>query len=214
VQVKFDLGAVKTFQGLVLVGTNFSLDMTRSVVFSNNANLSAPIFSLAQSPGFDTSLPTLLDDTPPWGRHLTYLHTSGTISARYAAFTIWDPNNVDGYLRASIGLAEEVWQPVRNFAPSWEKGGRLQGDPGVEQHLREHQIPLHRLIQSEERQILSLSRNLKSTGRLFIVPEPLGPATWLQDSIWGTFQGTTRTTAVDTRGKFRTISLNFQEVDE
>jgi hypothetical protein len=214
VEVKMDLGAPKAVQGVALVGGNFSLTCTRSVIFSNNANLSSPVYTEPMGAAFDNSLPPLRDDTPPWGRHMIYLHAAGLLTARYVAFQINDPDNAYGFLRASIGLAEEVWQPVRNMERGWERGGRLQGDPGVEQHLRELQIPLHRLTQLEERQVMSLSRSLKSTGRLLVVPEPTSRKTWQQDVIWGVFQGTSKATAVDQKGRFRTLALNFQEVDE
>jgi hypothetical protein len=213
VLVQVDLGAAKECQGLSLVGCNFSLDATREVIASNNADLSSPLLSVAEGDAFDTSLATLDDDRPPWGLPLIYLH-SAPITARYWAFRISDPNNVRGYLRAAIMLAEPIWQPVRNFSVNWERGGKLEGDEGVEQFLRELQIPLHRLTPAEERQIVSLTRTLKSTGRLLWVPEPLSPETWLQDAIWGKLNGTVKITNVDKGKRFRSLALNVEEVSE
>ncbi len=214
VLVQVDLGASKAIQGLALVGCNFSLDATREVIFSDNADLSSPIVTVAEGPAFDTSLATLEDDRPPWGVPLVYLHNTGEITARYCAFRISDPNNVRGYLRAAIMLAEPIWQPVRNFSGNWERGGKLEGDEGVEQFLRELQIPLHRLTPAEERQIVSLTRTLKSTGRLLWVPEPLSPETWIQDAVWGKLAGVAKITNVDKGKRFRSLTLSVEEVSE
>lgn len=213
VQVKILLPAPVTAQGLILVGTNLAADATRAVVFSPNADLSAPIVSIAQSAAFDNSVPGLVDDTPPWGRPLIYLHPT-PLTFLSAAFTLWDPHNADGFLRACIGLAEPIWQPFRNYDVSAERENTMRGDPGVQQTIRNRNFPLKVLTEAEERQLTSLARKLQNTGRLFVIPEPTRPSSWCQDAFWGVFTGTLKANAVDKRGKFRTTGIAFEEVDE
>jgi len=214
VLVKIDLGAAQAIQGVCLGACNFSDTCERSIVFSNASDLSSPVYTVARAAAFDLSLPTLAADAPPAGRHLVYLHQPGTLTVRYIGITLWDTANVWGFLRAAFALAEPVFQPLKNMEKSWERGSKLQGDPGVEQSLRQVQIPLPSLSQAEERQILSLSRAWKSTGRLLVTPQPLSPSTWPQDQIWGTFGGPVKATARDQGGRIRTAALSFQEVNE
>lgn len=214
VQLKLDLGAAYAIQGVDLGAVNFSDTCERSIVFSNASDLSSPVYTVARAAAFDLSLPTLAADVTRTGRHLTYLHAPGELTVRYVGITIWDTANVWGFLRAAFALAEPVFQPLRNMEKGWERASKLMGDPGVEQALRQVQIPLPSISQAEERKLLSLARAWKSTGRLMVSPQPLSPATWPQDQIWGTFGGPVKAVARDQGGRIRTTALSFQEVNE
>lgn len=214
VDVVWDLGVARSVQALVIVGANLTDAAQRATWLGNDPAFVTNLDTSAMAAAFDTSIPPLVDDTQPWGRLLIYL-AAAPVTARYGRMRLWDAANPDGYLRGAIGIMEDLWQPIRNnMGFGWGRPDVVLGQDGAQLTIRQLNIPFPALTPAEERQVRSLGRALKKQGRLLVIPSPLSQATWLAEAIWCRFDDLGEATAVDKRGKFRQLTLKFQEVSE
>lgn len=214
VDLVFNLGVARSVQGFALLATNLTSAAQRATWIGNDPTFAVNLDTSAMAAAFDSSIPPLLDDTPPWGRHVIYF-AANPQTAQYARLRLTDAANPDGYLRGAIGILEDLWQPIhRNMAYNWSRPDSMVGQDGAQLLLRQLNIPFPALTPQEERQVRSLGRVLKGQGRVLIVPSPLAPATWPAEAIWCKFSDLGEGVGIDKGGKFRQLTLKFVEVSE
>jgi hypothetical protein len=214
VDLTFDFGSAIPLDSIVLGGTNLGLAATVALKAGNDPAFASNLWTIATSPAFDTSLSTLTDWAPPWGRDVILTRASGAVTAQYAKLTLSDPTNADGYLSADWHIPDLAWQPLRNYkvgdSPRKDLFG---GSEGAIQILRNPSFSLPALTEGEESELASLVRDFKTIGRVYVIPTPLKPERNLRDACLCTFQEAAEFQGVDRGGRFRAWTLKFQEVD-
>jgi hypothetical protein len=171
VTIDLDLGSVKSdIESIILHGVNLTSAATIRVIADSNAGFPSPEHDTTTIDAFDITLSQLsgIDDTPSWGRVILVL-LSPAWTGRYIRISLTDTTNADGYLKVSyVSIG-----PIAQFGPAqWSTRPIAEGRKGTEIVLTQHSLSYKRVSESVRRQILSLSRALRMTGRFTCIPQP------------------------------------------
>lgn len=218
VTITLDLGEVVPIGGTVLNATNLDLSATRRVEIAAVPGFSPLLADSGLGPAFDTSAPVLygpdgLPWTPAAGRDVVYFPPA-EIPARYFRWTLNNAGNAWGFLAAAFPTVGSLWQPGINFDSSWLTNDLPAGESGAQGILRGQRCNLHRLTRPERSEMISLSRVLGTTGRVYVCPEPTKPEEWLAHSWWGRFEQLVDSSPVTTEARLFSLQVSFREVDE
>lgn len=186
VTITFDLGATRTdLESFILLGTNFSDAATVRVIVDSDPAFPSPDHDSTTINAFDlsTAQPAGIDDSPPWGRPIVYLPSSGPWSGRYVRFTISDTLNPAAYLTAAYAIIG----PTMQLGPSavWTPSERWEGEAGTSISLQSHLLTFRSADPTVKRRAQSLSRALQGVGRFAMIPDPSRPETWVHEAILG-----------------------------
>lgn len=213
VDLILDYGYPVALDTIVLGGTNLGLSATAALRVGNDPTFATNLWVQTTGPAFNTAAPVLRDWAPPWGRDVIFTRPAGTVTAQYAKVSLADSTNPAGFLSADFNFADEAWQPVRNYKADSSRKDVFAGNEGAAQVLRNPTFNLWRLTEDEESEILSLVRDFKNIGRVYVIPSPLKPERFLRQAILGVFEEASEFQGVDNRGRFSSYSLKFLEVD-
>jgi len=213
VDIVINLGVARVVGALALVGSNLTLGATWQIWGGSDPAFVTNALAVAPVAIFNNSVPPLVDDTPPWGRHAIYL-PSIPVSLQYVRIRLTDAANSAGYLRASVAVADELLQFSHHMAAQWPQSDLLQGQAGTPLVVRQASVPLNCLSRAELYQARSLARQLKGMGRLLVIPSPQSPETWQAEALWCVLSKWSEAVAIDKRGRFWKIVLEFKEVAE
>lgn len=214
IDVDFGVGVTQDIGIVVLGGTNLPLTgATWRARAGNDASFASTLLDSGVIAPFDTTYRSTA--VPPGGRNAVYI-PSASQACRYLRILVTGGANLaDNFLGASYLIAGSLEQPYLGFDKTNMTRAVLgQGEGVAEVGLRTMVCTMWRAQKDHEVFLLDLQRRIGKNGRLYIVPEPLSPATYLPDSFLAHFSQDVSSIPVPQLPGRYAITVGFQESDQ
>lgn len=214
IDVDFGVGVTQDVGVVVLGGTNLPASgATWRVRVGNDATFAATLLDSGVVAPFDTTYRSTR--VPPGGRNAVFVPAASQACRYVRILVTGGANLLDNFLRASYLIAGSLEQPERGFDKhSMSRGTVTQGEGVAEVVLRTLLVSLFRAYKDQEVFLLDLQRNLGKNGRLYIVPQPMSPASWLPDACLARFSQDPASIPVPELVERYAITVGFVEVDQ
>lgn len=213
IDVDFGAGVTQDVGVVVLGGTNLpTAGGTWRVRGGTDATFAATLFDSGTVAPFDTTYRSTR--VPPGGRNAVYVVPTSQ-ACRYVRIIVTGGGSLtDNFLRASYLICGSLEQPERGFdKTSMSRGTVTQGEGVVEITLRTLLVTLFRAFKDQEVFLLDVCAKAGKNGRVYIIPQPLSPASFLPDAYLATFVQDPASIPVPQLIERYAITVSFQEAD-
>lgn len=214
IDVDFGAGITQDIGGVVLGGTNLPLSgATWRVRAGNDSGFAVNLIDSGVVAPFNTTYRS--SAPPPGGRNAVYV-PSNSQACRYARLLVAGGSNLtDAFLRASYLIMGSMEQPFRGFdKTSFTRGLVTQGEGTAEVILRTIVATMFRATKDQEVFLLEQQRRAGKNGRLYVIPQPLAPATYLPDAFLAKFSQDVASIPVPQLVDRYAVTVGFQEADQ
>ena len=214
IDVDYGVGVTQDIGIVVLGGTNLPVSgSVWRVRAGNDATFATNLLDSGSIAAFDTTYRS--SAVPPGGRNAVYIPTASQ-SCRYLRLLVTGGGSLaDNFLRASYLIAGSLEQPNRGFdKTSFTRGLVTQGEGTAEVTLRTIVATMFRAFKGDEVFLLEQQRRAGKNGRLYVVPQPLAPATFLPDAFLAHFSQDVSSVPVPQLVDRYAVTVGFQESDQ
>lgn len=206
-----DLGSSKTFDGIVLVDTNFTTSAKWRVITSDYSDFSVVSYDSglvsARPPTVSFgSLPwgsfpwggqvVVGDDNNPYNIDCWMRITPGQVK-RYVRVYIEDENNLDGYVQVGRAIVSPIYQPTNNMAlgtfdikwvdpsvVSRPYGGGSYADERVRYRMMHFVIEYIKEAEIYANVFDVMDRQLGSVKPFYVIPQPDKPEVFVYEAMY------------------------------